>query len=110
MNVGRGSVVDEEAVARALEEGRLAGYAADVFEMEDLARADHPLTVHPGLLADADRTLLTPHLGSAVEKTRLEIELSAARNILQALSGERPADAINDVSPTTPVNPVPRHS
>ena len=108
VNVGRGSVVDEEAVARALKEGRLAGYAADVFEMEDLARADHPLTVHPGLLADADRTLLTPHLGSAVEKTRLEIELSAARNIVQALRGERPADRINDVSPTTPVNPVPR--
>jgi phosphonate dehydrogenase len=108
VNVGRGSVVDEQAVALALEEARLGGYAADVFEMEDLARADHPATVHPGLLAHADSTVLTPHLGSAVGKTRLEIELSAARNILQALRGERPADAINDVFPATPVNPVPR--
>lgn len=108
VNVGRGSVVDEEAVAVALEEGRLAGYAADVFEMEDLARDDHPVNVHPGLIAEADRTLLTPHLGSAVGKTRLEIELSAARNILQALRGERPGDAINDVFPAMPLNIVPR--
>lgn len=95
INVGRGSVVDEAAVARALEAGHLAGYAADVFEMEDWARPDHPPTVHSGLLADADRTLFTPHLGTAVEQARLEIELSAARSILQALRGERPADAIN---------------
>ena len=98
VNVGRGSVVDEQAVTAALEEGRLAGYAADVFETEDLARDDRPETVHPGLVSNADRTLLTPHLGTAVGTTRLEIEISAARNILQALHGERPADAINDVS------------
>src|SRR5262245_39473829 len=40
VNVGRGSVVDEKAVAEALGEGRLAGYAADVYEMEDLSRPD----------------------------------------------------------------------
>jgi phosphonate dehydrogenase len=97
VNVGRGSVVDEAAVASALEQGRLAGYAADVFEMEDWARPDHPAGVHPGLLAQADRTLFTPHLGTAVEKARLDIEMSAAASILQALRGERPADAINQL-------------
>ena len=96
VNVGRGSLVDEDAASRALEQGRLAGYAADVFEMEDCVRADHPAAIHPGLLASSDRTLLTPHLGTAVERARLEIELSAARNILEALRGERPKDAINE--------------
>lgn len=98
VNVGRGSVVDEAAVAQALEQGRLAGYAADTFEMEDWARPDHPETVHPGLLANAERTLFTPHLGTAVGKVRLEIELSAAASILQVLGGERPADAINEIA------------
>jgi phosphonate dehydrogenase len=97
VNVGRGSVVDESAVAEALDRGQLAGYAADVFEMEDCACADHPAGIHPGLLAYADRTLLTPHLGSAVAEARLEIELAAARSILQALRGEKPTDAINEI-------------
>ncbi len=100
VNVGRGSVVDEAAVAQALEQGRLAGYAADVFEMEDWARPDHPATVHPGLLANAERTLFTPHLGTAVDRARLEIELSAAQSILLALRGERPADAVNELRPS----------
>jgi phosphonate dehydrogenase len=98
VNVGRGSVVDEGAVAEALDHGHLAGYAADVFEMEDWARADHPAGIHPGLLAHAERTLFTPHLGSAVAETRREIELAAAHNILQALRGERPEGAINEIA------------
>jgi phosphonate dehydrogenase len=97
VNVGRGSVVDENAVADALDRGHLAGYAADVFEMEDWARPDRPRTVDPRLLRHADRTLFTPHLGSAVEQVRLEIELAAARNIIHALNGERPPDAVNSV-------------
>jgi phosphonate dehydrogenase len=95
VNVGRGSVVDEAAVADALESGQLAGYAADVFEMEDLSRPDRPRAIDPGLLNNSDRTLFTPHLGSAVSRVRLEIEMVAARNILQALRGEKPSDAVN---------------
>jgi phosphonate dehydrogenase len=96
VNVGRGSVVDESAVAAALAAGKLAGYAADVFEMEDWARADRPPGVHPSLLAQVEKTLFTPHLGSAVAEWRLEIEMRAARNIAEALAGRRPPDAIND--------------
>jgi phosphonate dehydrogenase len=99
VNVGRGSLVDEAAVARALENGQLAGYAADVFEMEDWAREDHPVNVHPGLRDQSERTLLTPHLGTAVDSVRLEIELAAAQSILQALRGERPQGAINEITP-----------
>jgi phosphonate dehydrogenase len=95
INVSRGSVVDEESVADALESGHLAGYAADTFEMEDWARGDRPHEINPRLLRHADRTLFTPHLGSAVASTRRDIELAAANNILAALRGERPPDAIN---------------
>jgi phosphonate dehydrogenase len=95
INVSRGSVVDEEAVADALESGHLAGYAADTFEMEDWARGERPREINPRLLRHTGRTLFTPHLGSAVASTRRDIELAAANNILAALRGERPADAIN---------------
>ncbi len=91
INVGRGSVVDEEAVADALESGHLAGYAADVFEMEDWHRADRPRAISPRLLQFRDRTLFTPHLGSATKAARLAIERAAAANIVEVLekSGER---------------------
>lgn len=95
INVGRGSVVDEAAVAEALKQGHLAGYAADTFEMEDQARSDVPSTVHRSLIADMDHTLFTPHLGSAVKHVRMEIELAAAKSILQALTGQTPDGAVN---------------
>jgi len=96
VNVGRGSVVDEAAVADALACDHLGGYAADVFEMEDLALHDRPRGVLPRLLEMMDRTLLTPHLGSAVETVRRDIALAAARNVVAGLSGKRPPDAVND--------------
>jgi phosphonate dehydrogenase len=95
INAGRGSVVDEAAVAAALGEGRLGGYAADVFELEDWARPDRPRTIPAGLLASEARTVLTPHLGSAVDRVRRDIALTAARDIVAVLAGAPPANAIN---------------
>lgn len=95
INTCRGSVVDEQAVVEALASGRLAGYAADVFEMEEWARPGRPHTIPQALLDDSERTLFTPHIGSAVDAVRIEIELEAARNILQTLRGEIPQGAIN---------------
>lgn len=95
VNVCRGSVVDEAAVARALADGRLAGYAADVFELEDWALDDRPRTIPEALLKDTARTLFTPHIGSAVDDVRLAIAMEAAVNIVQALNGERPRGAVN---------------
>ncbi len=97
INIGRGSCVDEGAVVEALSNGHLSGYAADVYEMEDWALDDRPRSVHPGLLAHSDKTVLTPHIGSAVDDIRREIALEAARNIIQGLSGERPVGAINQI-------------
>ena len=88
INVSRGSVVDEASVADALVAGHLAGYAADVFEMEDWARVDRPREISPRLLRLTDKTLFTPNLGSAVRKVRLEIERTAAFNIIHVLSGQ----------------------
>lgn len=95
INVGRGSVVDEEAVARALEEGRLGGYAADVFATEDWALPGRPPSI-PYRLLRHPRTLFTPHLGSAVDDIRRQMSLQAARQLRQALAGQRPKHAVNN--------------
>jgi phosphonate dehydrogenase len=97
VNVGRGSVVDETAVADALESGRLGGYAADVFEMEDWARPARPRAIEPRLLSHP-LTLFTPHLGSAVDRVRREIALQAVEGIADALCGRRPRNAVNQPS------------
>ena len=104
VNAGRGSVADEAAVADALSKGRIGGYAADVFEMEDWAWDDRPRGIEPRLIADQPRTLFTPHLGSGVVSVRHEIEAAAARNLLAVLRGEEPPDAIN-----RPSQPRTRH-
>lgn len=106
VNVGRGSVVDEVAVADALENGALGGYAADVFEMEDWARADRPGGIEPRLLSHP-RTLFTPHLGSAVDRVRREIGLEAAADIVAALCGRAPRHAINRPRLPVSVDPSP---
>ncbi|MHB8835815.1 MAG: phosphonate dehydrogenase [Candidatus Methylomirabilia bacterium] len=97
VNVGRGSVVDESAVGAALHSGALAGYAADVFEFEDLSRPDRPAAIPLALLQDRASTLFTPHLGSAVDEVRLRIEQVAAANIIDVLEGRPPRNAINRV-------------
>jgi phosphonate dehydrogenase len=93
INPSRGSIVDEAAVARALNAGHLGGYAADVFEMEDWHRPDRAKSLPPDLVSHP-RTLFTPHLGSAVIRARQEIERRAAENILDCLAGRIPRDAI----------------
>jgi len=67
------------------------------FESEDWVRADRPLEIAAGLRGHAN-TLFTAHIGSAVQRVRLAIELRAAQNICQALAGARPVDAVNEVA------------
>jgi phosphonate dehydrogenase len=95
INTARGSIVDERAVADALDAGRLGGYAADVFEMEDLARQDRPDKIPAGILNNRRQTLLTPHIGSAEYRARLSAETEMAQSILDYLSGRTPRGAIN---------------
>lgn len=95
INPARGSLVDERAIADAMEAGRIAGYAADVFECEDWARTDRPSGIDARLTAPGAPTLFTPHIGSAVVDVRRKIELSAAQSIIEALAGNVPTGAIN---------------
>jgi phosphonate dehydrogenase len=90
VNPARGSLVDEAAVAKALESGHLAGYAADVFECEDWARDDRPAAISD-VLRQSGRTVLTPHIGSAVNSVRRDIEMTAASDLLAVLEGRVPA-------------------
>lgn len=97
INTARGSEVDEEAVAKTLKEKRIAGYAADVFEMEDKQFLTRPSYVNQHLIDQPDCTVLTPHLGTAVMETRIELAKMQAINVLQVLKGEKPFGAVNDV-------------
>jgi phosphonate dehydrogenase len=96
VNPARGSLVDETAVADAIARGHLAGYAADVFECEDWAVEDRPTRIDPRLTTSSAPTVFTPHIGSGVVEVRREIELSAARSILDVLAGRIPSGAVNN--------------
>lgn len=91
VNIARGGLVDEVALAAALREGRLAAAGLDVYENEPL--------VHPGLLA-LDQVVLSPHLGSASADTRHAMAELAVDNVLAGLGvGPKAGD------PPTPINP-----
>lgn len=96
VNPARGSLVDEAAVADAISRGQLSGYAADAFECEDWALEGRPANIDPRLTDVSAPTVFTPHIGSAVTDVRREIELSAARSILDVLAGRAPFGAVND--------------
>jgi phosphonate dehydrogenase len=96
VNPARGSLVDESAVADAIARGHLSGYAADVFECEDWARGDRPLHIDSRLTASSAPTVFTPHIGSGITQVRREIELCAARSILDVLAGRVPRGAVNN--------------
>ncbi len=96
VNVGRGSVVDEAAMARQLATGQAGGYAADVFECEDWGLPGRPPEVSTALRSQP-HTLFTPHLGSAVTEVRRAIEHRAVDNVEAVLKGLAPGDAINRI-------------
>lgn len=85
VNTARGPVVDEDALADALEAGQLAGAGLDVHAREP--------AVHPRLLPREDVVLL-PHLGSATWQTRRLMAEKACRNTVAVLSGQEPPDRV----------------
>jgi glyoxylate reductase len=86
VNTSRGEVVDEEALAEALESGHLAGVGLDVYEREP--------EVHPALLRRSDVVLL-PHLGSATAEARQAMADLAVDNVLAVLDGQPPLTPVN---------------
>src|SRR5689334_16812231 len=86
VNIARGPVVDEAALARALLDGRIAGAGLDVYEKEP--------EVHPDLLK-CPNAVLAPHIGSATIETRRRMALLAVDNLLAGLEGRMPPLALN---------------
>ncbi len=85
INAARGPIVDEAALAEALERGAIWGAGLDVYEREPDVEAR---------LLDLENAVLLPHIGSATYETRLRMGLAAARNLVQALSGEKPDNPV----------------
>ena len=86
VNIARGEVVDEGALAEYLAEGRIFAAGLDVYEKEP--------EIHPSLLA-APSAVLLPHLGSATVETREKMGRLASENLLAVLAGTEPPCPVN---------------
>jgi gluconate 2-dehydrogenase len=86
VNIARGGIVDDGALARALQGGKIFAAGLDVFEGEP--------QVHPELLK-CKNIVLAPHIASATEKTRRAMVDLAIQNLRAALDGKRPPSLIN---------------
>ncbi|MBK7023969.1 MAG: D-glycerate dehydrogenase [Sulfuritalea sp.] len=86
INVARGGIVDDEALISALRQRRLSGAGLDVFEGEP--------KFNPGFL-ELDNVALTPHIGSSSAATRMAMAMTAADNLIAALSGHPPPNLLN---------------
>jgi lactate dehydrogenase-like 2-hydroxyacid dehydrogenase len=86
VNIARGGIVDDAALAAALREGRLAAAGLDVYEGEP--------SVHPELLA-LDNAVLTPHIASSTRSTRHAMAALAIENARAALAGRVPPSLLN---------------
>lgn len=87
INTGRGALVDEAALGRALGEGWIAGAAVDVYTAEPLP-AESPLRFVPELL-------LSPHQSSYTRGTGERVSLAAAQGIVDLMNGKEPQNVLN---------------
>ncbi|RRO05940.1 glyoxylate/hydroxypyruvate reductase GhrB [Pectobacterium aquaticum] len=87
INIGRGAVVDEEALTEALVKGTIQGAGLDVFVKEPLP-VDSPLLDLPNVVA-------LPHIGSATHETRYGMAACAVDNLIAALSGQVKENCVN---------------
>jgi len=90
VNTSRGPIVDESVIWQSLSDGRLAGYAADVFSQE-------PYT---GPLVGRKDVILTAHIAASARRTRFLMELGATEDCLAVLDGGQPRNAIPCSDPT----------
>jgi len=93
INVARGGLIDELALAQAIQAGKVAGAAIDVFEQEP-PPPDHPLL-------KLEQVLATPHLGASTEEAQIKVAVDVCEQVVAVLSGGQARTAVN----VTPVRP-----
>lgn len=86
VNAARGELIDEEALLAALDSGRVAGAALDVFAQEP--PGDRPVVKHPNVV-------VTPHLGASTLEAQREVALEVAQQVLKVLKGEPAQYTVN---------------
>ena len=78
INTARGGLIDENALAFALKEKKIAGAGLDVFNNEP----------YSGPLSKLDNVILTPHIGSYAKELRVQMEIEAVENLIRGLNEE----------------------
>ncbi|MFO7952597.1 MAG: phosphoglycerate dehydrogenase [Bacillota bacterium] len=86
VNCARGGLIDEDALCKALQEGKIEGAALDVFEQEP-----------PGSckLLELNNVILTPHLGALTREAQLNVARQVSEQVIRALQGEPIVSAVN---------------
>jgi D-3-phosphoglycerate dehydrogenase len=87
INTSRGGIVDEEALARVLQEGHLSGVGLDVFEEEPLKK-DHPLL-------QFENVFVTPHSAGLTSGVLKELAIRVCKGVVMVLQGKRPENVFN---------------
>ncbi|MCX5686811.1 MAG: phosphoglycerate dehydrogenase [Candidatus Omnitrophica bacterium] len=86
LNCARGGIIDEEALVRAIEGGKVAGAAFDVYEEEPPKNSK---------LLKLDKVVLTPHLGASTEEAQVNVAIDVANTVRDALLGRGIRNAVN---------------
>jgi D-3-phosphoglycerate dehydrogenase len=106
INTARGAVVDEQALARALADGHLAGAGIDTFHEIDIFTDDRTPPKHP--LLELDNVILTPHVSGLAVEAQAEVAKVGVENVVTVLSGywPQPDQVVNaGVEPRFPLKP-----
>lgn len=88
VNCARGGIIDEAALCEALDSGKIAAVALDVFEHEPLS-ADDPLLKH------GDRVITTPHLGASTEEAQINVARDVAEQLVEYFQSGVAQNAVN---------------
>ena len=86
INVARGDLINEDALLKALDEGKLAGAALDVFSQEP--PGETPLVKHP-------KVVVTPHLGGSTQEAQREVAIEVAEQVIAVLRAEPARNTVN---------------
>lgn len=92
INASRGQTINEQALIDALQNKKIFGAGLDVYETEPISH-DNPLLKLPNVVT-------LPHIGSATKKTRSDMAMTAAVNLIKALRGEVPPDVVPELKNT----------